>query len=97
MHPIRWMFFDVVVASAEAGVKKPNPQLFQIALAQANCRAREAAMVGDRLDNDIFPAKSLGFTTVRVLQGFGKLQHPASPAYEPDYTIASLPRLLGIF
>lgn len=90
-------YFGVIAASAEAGLKKPDPRIFTLALRQAGCKPGEAAMIGDRLDNDIFPAKALGFTTVRILQGYGSLQIPKSRDFEPDYTAASLTQLLDIF
>lgn len=90
-------YFNIIAASAEAGFKKPEPEIFTLALTQAGCEAKNAAMIGDRLDNDIFPAKKLGFTTVRILQGYGRFQIPKSPEYEPDYTIKSLTQLLDIF
>lgn len=90
-------FFDVIAASAEICFKKPQPQIFEYALSKAGCTAEQAVMIGDRLDNDIFPAKQMGFTTVRILQGYGKLQTPRSAAYESDYTIQSLSQLLDIF
>ena len=90
-------YFGVIAASAEAGLKKPDPRIFTLALRQAGCKPGEAAMIGDRLDNDIFPAKALGFTTVRILQGYGSLQIPKSRDFEPDYTAASLAQLLDIF
>ena len=50
-------YIDVVAASAELGCSKPDMDIFYKALVMAGCRAQEAAMIGDRLDNDIFPAK----------------------------------------
>lgn len=90
-------YFEVIVASAEAGVKKPNPRIFTLALEKANCEPEKAAMIGDRLDNDIFPANVLGFTTVRILQGYGRLQVPKSSEYEPNFTVNTLMQLLNIF
>lgn len=43
-------FFDVIAASAEENVTKPDPRLFRIALERANCSPTNAYMVGDRLD-----------------------------------------------
>ena len=63
----------------------------------ADCRPENAVMVGDRLDNDIFPAKSLGMKTVWLRRGFGALQIPKGPKYTPDHTIDSLTELPGIF
>lgn len=90
-------YFDVITASAEAGFKKPDPRIFSLALRQADCQPSDAAMIGDRLDNDIFPAKALGLMTVRILQGYGSLQIPKSAAYEPDFTVDSLTQLLSVF
>lgn len=80
-------YFDLVIASAEEGIEKPDLKIFQIALDRANCPPENAVMVGDRLDNDIIPAKKSGMKTVWVKQGFAKYQ-PNSDT--PDYIINSL-------
>ena len=90
-------FFSVVASSCEAGMVKPDPGFFRFALNQAGCAPREAVMIGDRLDNDIFPAKSLGLKTVWIKQGFGALQTPRSLSYAPDWTVHSLTELPGLF
>ena len=89
-------YFDVVAASAELGVAKPDPAIFQWALERAGCKPAEALMVGDRLDNDVAPAKALGFRTVRVLRGLGVHHNPRSPAEEPEHTIRDLAELLEL-
>lgn len=90
-------YFDVIVASAEAGLMKPDTRIYTLALERAGCEPGQAVMIGDRLDNDIFPAKALGFTTVRVLQGYFRVQKPKSPEFEPDFTIDGLAQLLDLF
>ena len=67
---------DLVIASAEESVAKPDLRIFQIALARADCKPEEAVMVGDRLDNDIIPANKIGMTTVWIKQGFGSYAEP---------------------
>ena len=67
-------YIDVVAASAELGVAKPDSAIFQKAFEIAGCTAEEAVMIGDRLDNDIVPAKNLGMRTVWVKQGFNAYQ-----------------------
>ena len=90
-------FFDTVVLSAEAGVAKPDPEIFRLALRLSGCKAENAAMIGDRVDNDIAPAKRLGMKTVWVRQGmfaearFSRLDEGA------DYIVYNLRELLGIF
>lgn len=90
-------YFSAVASSWEAGASKPDPALFRYALSLAGCAPEEAFMIGDRLDNDIAPAKALGMKTVWLRQGFGALQIPKKPEYTPDYTIDSLTELPGIF
>lgn len=90
-------FFSVFALSAELGVKKPDPRIFELALQMADCKAENAAFVGDRLDNDIYPAKALGFTTVRVLQGYASHQRAPSKEYEPDFTVESISDISKLF
>ena len=66
-------YIDLVIASAEEGVEKPDLRIFQLALDRADCKPDEALMVGDRIDNDIIPAKKIGMKTVWIKQGFGGL------------------------
>ena len=90
-------YFDVVVASAEAGCAKPDMKIFNMALDQAGCEPSEAIMVGDRLDNDIAPAKKLGMKTVWVRQGYAIYQSVDDESKRPDYIIDSIDELVGLF
>ena len=65
-------YFDIVVSSAEEGVAKPNPEIFNRAVSRADTYVDRCVMIGDRLDNDIVPAKRMGFKTVWVRQGFAR-------------------------
>lgn len=58
-----WELFDIHAVSDTLGVQKPDPAIFRWALDRAGCDAGDAAMVGDRIDNDIRPAKALGMRT----------------------------------
>lgn len=89
-------YFDVVVASAEAGCAKPDLKLFNLALEQAGCKPNEAVMIGDRLDNDIVPAKQLGMKTIWVRQGFAKYQSISNETEKPDFIIDSISDILDI-
>ena len=90
-------YFDVCVSSGDVGIEKPDPAIFHLALEQAGCAPTEAVMIGDRLDNDIRPAKALGFRTVRVLQGTHRLQKPRNNDETPDATVADLDELAALF
>ena len=74
--------FGVRVIDTMVGVSKPDPRIFQVALDQAGCRADEAIMVGDRPDNDIRPAKSIGLRTVRFRRGLLYSQYDAQTPEE---------------
>lgn len=88
--------FSVVLASAELGLSKPDPRIFGAAISRAGCAPEGVLMVGDRLDNDIGPARSQGCMTIRVLQGFSRYQTPRRAAEIPDFTISSIGELRGI-
>lgn len=90
-------FFDVIAASAELGCAKPHKEIFEKALALAGCTPEESAMVGDRLDNDILPAKALGMTTVWIKQGLAQYQDTALGEGIADHPIGALGELLDIF
>lgn len=90
-------FFDVVVASAEAGCAKPDLSIFEMALNKADCEASDAFMVGDRLDNDIIPAKKLGMKTVWVRQAYAVYQSIDDENKRPDHTIDSISELKDLF
>lgn len=83
-------FFDVVISSAEEGIDKSDPEIFRRALHRAGCSAEQAVMAGDRLDNDIAPAKALGMKTIWVRQGFSRFTHPICAQSTPDYTARNL-------
>lgn len=86
-------YFDRVIASAESGVAKPDLKIFTMALDKAKCDPSHAFMVGDRLDNDIIPAKKLGMKTVWVRQGFAIYQSVDDESKRPDYIVDSIDEL----
>jgi HAD superfamily hydrolase (TIGR01549 family) len=55
---------DVLVVSEEAGVSKPDPHIFRLALQRAGATASEAVMVGDSWANDVEGARAAGIRAV---------------------------------
>jgi beta-phosphoglucomutase-like phosphatase (HAD superfamily) len=53
----------------------------------------ECIMVGDRLDQDIAPAKALGMATIRFRTGRHRRQKPRSPAETPDEEVTDVAEL----
>jgi HAD superfamily hydrolase (TIGR01549 family) len=89
-------YFSFIISSWDYQIMKPDIKLFQIAVEQSGYNASEAVMVGDRLDNDIFPAKNIGMKTIWIRQGFGGKQKPKTDEYLPDIRITNLSELLYI-
>ncbi len=58
--------FTWIITSEEIGVEKPDKKIFLEALSKANSLAQNCLMVGDHFQNDIQPAKELGFHTAWV-------------------------------
>ena len=89
-------YIDVIVASAEEGVAKPDKRIFEIALKKAGCKAEKAVMIGDRIDNDIVPAKETGMKTIWIKQGMGKYWKISNECEKADFVIESLSELSDI-
>ena len=84
---------SVCLSSAEIGLEKPDPKIFRLALSRAGCAPEEAVMIGDRIDNDIRPARLQSWRTIRILQGFARFQSPRDQLDEADPTVAELAEL----
>jgi putative hydrolase of the HAD superfamily len=57
---------DVVVLPADAGAAKPDPRIFQLALARLGVAAAEALYVGDDAEDDVAGATAAGLRAVDV-------------------------------
>jgi len=57
---------DIMVTSEEAGVTKPNPEIFNIVLDKLNCSSGEAVMIGDAWEADIIGAHNLGMKCIWI-------------------------------
>ena len=88
-------YIDLIVASAEEGVSKPDRHIFEIALERSSCKSDNAVMIGDRIDNDIVPAKQLGMKTIWVKQGFGSLWNIMDESEKADIEVNNLSDILN--
>ena len=59
-------YFSLVWLSAEVGMEKPSLEFFATMLAKAVCPPEAAVMIGDRIDNDICPAREASMKTIWV-------------------------------
>ena len=60
-------YIDHVVTSEIAGIEKPSPVIFSLALQKAGVSASEAIMVGDDLEKDIKGAHAMGIKAFQVI------------------------------
>lgn len=83
-------FFDVLVLSSEAGVAKPHPAIFRVALEALGVAPADAVYVGDRLLPDVAGPQAIGMRAVLI-----EVDHrvEAHPAIVPDARIAELGEL----
>jgi HAD superfamily hydrolase (TIGR01509 family) len=91
-------FFEVWGVSDDLGLQKPDPKLFSQVLYTAGVSPARAAMIGDRLDYDVRPAKAAGMRAVWVLRGEAPDDPTPSQLAQADASVADLadvPALLG--
>ncbi len=80
-------FFENDGISTVYGFRKPDVRLFLRACEDLGVQPVDCIMVGDRIDNDIVPAKLLGMRTVRILTGRHRDQKPRSWDEIPDIEV----------
>lgn len=79
-------YLTFILDSFHVGHRKPDPEIFELALSKCRTSANDICFVGDNLDRDIFPAKRLGIKTVLI----SKKQNQSAA----DYTFSSIQDLL---
>ncbi|MFN2628042.1 MAG: HAD family hydrolase [Gaiellaceae bacterium] len=86
---------DFVASSQTWGVEKPSLVFFEHVAAEAGRLPEQIAYVGDRLDNDVLPAKAAGMVAVFLRRGPWGYLHALRPeAEEADVRINSLEQLV---
>ncbi len=81
-------FFTTIVTSEETGVEKPDPRIYQTALARLGSQPADTVMIGDHPKGDIQGAKDVGLTTIQTIEFAEKVDTPAA-----DHVIANLGEL----
>jgi putative hydrolase of the HAD superfamily len=57
-------FFNAVVESSVAGVRKPDPEIFRLGVEALGLTAGETVVIGDSYDKDVAPASAIGCQTI---------------------------------
>jgi FMN phosphatase YigB (HAD superfamily) len=87
---------DVIASSAGWGVAKPAAGFFAKVVEAAGEPAHRIAYVGDRLDNDVLPARDIGMTAVFLRRGPWGMVHAGWPqAALAHIRLESLAELAG--
>lgn len=87
---------DAIHTSAEWGVEKPDPAFFAKVVAVAGEEPSRVLYVGDRLDNDVLPARAAGMRTALLRRGpWGFLHATRAEAALADYVVDGLDDLVS--
>ena len=87
----------IAALQAASGVEprvigKPEPTMFQLAMAQMSARPETTATIGDRVDTDILGGQRAGLITICVLSGSSS--RAEAEAFSPDFIFRGIPDLL---
>jgi FMN phosphatase YigB (HAD superfamily) len=85
--------FDHHGLSGVTGVRKPDPRAATMAAEALGVAPADCIMVGDRIDNDIAPARALGMATIHFRTGRHRRQKARTPAEEPHAIVSDVPEL----
>jgi len=58
--------------SDEAGIRKPDPRIFQIATERLKVKPCDIVHIGDNLKSDVWGAKNAGFKAIYLLTEVGR-------------------------
>lgn len=74
-------YFDLILESSKAGVRKPDPYFYEMACRQLGIHPTQAVFLDD-LGINLKPARAMGMTTIKVR--------------DPNVAIADLEEVLGL-
>jgi HAD superfamily hydrolase (TIGR01662 family) len=84
-------FFELILSSASAGIRKPHPRIFYQVLDEREIDSSRAAMVGDSLAADIQGANNAGLFSIWVTKYVDEeINHNLLESIKPDARISSL-------
>jgi putative hydrolase of the HAD superfamily len=61
--------FDVIIESSKAGIRKPDPRIYELACEQLGVEPSEVVFLDD-LGINLKPAAAMGMTTIKVLDAY---------------------------
>jgi putative hydrolase of the HAD superfamily len=88
--------FEIILCPGDYGFYKPDTRAFLRVLEYLEVEPHDALMVGDRIDNDIIPAKMLGMKTLHFRTGLLRNQRLRTPDERPDWTVTKIEDMISI-
>jgi HAD superfamily hydrolase (TIGR01549 family) len=90
----RW--FDIALTSAGAGIRKPNPAVFQMVLDQWGFPPSQVVMIGDTLQFDVLGAHNSGLKGILAAWDLYPDYDAGGDHVVPDATAENLPHLIEL-
>jgi FMN phosphatase YigB (HAD superfamily) len=84
---------DFLGVSEIVGIEKPDKAIFELAIAKLATPANKIIHIGNRIDTDVIPAKSLGMKTVWVRRGEANPYFTPADLKQADLTVDNLTNL----
>lgn len=76
-------------------IGKPQPYLFQFGMQRMGSQPENTAMIGDRLETDIYGGKQVGVSTILVTTGVDNEESIPIKNIQPDLVVHSLAELVS--
>lgn len=87
--------FEFIVVAQDHDVWKPDPEFYELAIQRAGVAPEEILHVGDRLDNDVLPARRAGMNVV-WLNRTGQDPPTGRQSVATLYSLLELPAFLSL-
>ena len=90
-------YFETLTMSSVCGIRKPRPEIFEIALNEMRIGKEQAAYVGDTISRDVRGVRNAGWPLMIQIDNpriYHKDEKYRGMGYEPDVKIGSLPEVV---
>ena len=92
--------FDIIIVSSKIRVRKPNAEIFYIALKQFSIRPGEAVFISDDFSSDLICAKGCEIKTIWLDNGIKnkrkRKEKEIARLFQPDATVKNLTEIIPI-
>lgn len=92
-------YMECVILSSQTGIRKPDAEIFYIALKQMQLPPKEVCYVGDTISRDVIGARAAGLGLM-IQMRYPPTEHKdelyQNSGYKPDYKIEDLREIIPI-